>query len=118
VTKDCREPDPGTEWDSVSPGGPQQEEEFNVLLPPEKEIEEVIKKDWRTEGTEEKDMEQETEDWGKRRESWRMKGDNVWDCTDLKWLGAKLAELREEKIAGRCCIHWKAWEETCGGAEL
>jgi hypothetical protein len=62
VTENCREPDPGTEWDSVSPAKPQQEEEFNVLLLPEKEIEEVIKKDWRTEGTEEGDMEQETED--------------------------------------------------------
>jgi hypothetical protein len=33
-------------------------------------------------------------------------------------LGAKLAELREEKIASRCCIHWKVWDETCGGAEF
>jgi hypothetical protein len=41
VTEDCREPDPGTEWDSVSPGSPRQEEEFNVLLLPEREIEEV-----------------------------------------------------------------------------
>jgi hypothetical protein len=45
VTEDCREPDPETGWDSVSSARPEQEEEFNVLLLPEKEIEEVIKKD-------------------------------------------------------------------------
>jgi hypothetical protein len=43
----------------------------------------------------------------KEGSSWRVKRDNIWDCTDLAWLGAKLAELREEQIAGRCCIHWK-----------